>query len=149
MRCPLPLCAASLQALKLVVAPLLISGKKGPLASGEGAEGAVETADAASKVHKVCQVQGPLVSEWLGFEELVPRLTARTGLRRASDDRAYCSESSGALLMTSRFVVSVRRQVEMLLGVPSLDVSASQSWFLGLIPCFWRLFLCYLLEDWQ
>jgi len=28
MRCPLPLCAASLQALKLVVAPLLISGRK-------------------------------------------------------------------------------------------------------------------------
>lgn len=29
--------------------------------------------------------------------------------------------------MTPRFVVSVRRQVEMILGVLSLDVSASQS----------------------
>ncbi len=29
--------------------------------------------------------------------------------------------------MTPWFVVSVRRQVEMILGVPSLDVSASQS----------------------
>lgn len=29
--------------------------------------------------------------------------------------------------MTSRFVVSVRRQVGMILGVSSLDVSASQS----------------------
>lgn len=29
--------------------------------------------------------------------------------------------------MTPRFVVSVRRQVEMILVVPSLDVSASQS----------------------
>ncbi len=82
MRCPLPLCAASLQALKLVVAPLLISGKKGPLASGEGAGGAVEMADAGSKVHKVCQVEGPLISELLGFEELVPGLTARKALVR-------------------------------------------------------------------
>ncbi len=55
MRCPLPLCAASLQALKLVVAPLPISGKK---RSAEGAEGAVGMADAGSKVHKVCQVEG-------------------------------------------------------------------------------------------
>lgn len=36
-------------------------------------------ADAGSKVHKVCQVEGPLISELLGFEELVPGRTARTG----------------------------------------------------------------------
>ncbi len=83
------------------------------------------------KCTKCAKLKGPLISELLGFEALVPRLTARTGLRRASNDRAYCSESSGALLMTSRFVVSVRRQVEMLLGVPSFGCVSKSVLVLG------------------